>query len=159
MYGNDEYLEAQVLTASPKQLHLMVIDGDIRFAVQAKRALEKNDIETAHFALNSSREFVSELMGGLNEEQSPEIVSQLKSVFFFVFRRLVDADLQRDVSIVSDTLKILRMYHETWYQLVENVKENPEPNRHFIEHVECAVPMPKETAQTSPEAPRKSWTT
>jgi flagellin-specific chaperone FliS len=34
-----EYLEAQVLTASPHRLHLLVVDGAIRFARQAQAAL------------------------------------------------------------------------------------------------------------------------
>jgi len=35
----DAYLEAQVLTASPVKLHLLVIDGGIRAALRARSAI------------------------------------------------------------------------------------------------------------------------
>ena len=65
MNGPEEYLETQVMTATPHQLHMMVIDGAIRFATQAEEALQEDDFETAHFALNRSREFVTEVGEGV----------------------------------------------------------------------------------------------
>ena len=130
MNGPDEYLETQVMTATPHQLHLMVIDGAIRFAVQAEEALQENDYETSHFALNRSREFVTELIGGLDQERSDEIVNRLKSLFMFVYQNLVKADMKRDVSMAQDALKILKMHRETWMELGEKVKQEniPTPN-------------------------------
>ena len=130
MNGPDEYLETQVMTATPLQLHLMVIDGAIRYATQAEEALQENDFETSHFALNRSREFVTELIGGLDQERSDEIVNRLKSLFMFVYQNLVNADMKRDVSMARDALKILKMHRETWMELGEKVKlENiPTPN-------------------------------
>ena len=130
MNGPDEYLETQVMTATPLQLHLMVIDGAIRYATQAEEALQENDFETAHFALNRSREFVTELIGGLDQERSDEIVNRLKSLFMFVYQNLVNADMKRDVTKARDALKILKMHRETWMELGDKVKlENiPTPN-------------------------------
>ena len=48
-----EYLETQVLTASPEQLHLMVIDGALRFARYGLISLEQDDIEEAHEAFET----------------------------------------------------------------------------------------------------------
>ena len=135
MNGPDEYLETQVMTATPLQLHLMVIDGAIRYATQAEEALQENDFETAHFALNRSREFVTELIGGLDQERSDEIVNRLKSLFMFVYQNLVNADMKRDVSKARDALKILKMHRETWMELGDKVKlEN--------------IPTPNETGET-----------
>jgi flagellar protein FliS len=128
--GPDEYLETQVMTATPHQLHLMVVDGAIRFATQAEEALQENDFEISHFALNRSREFVTELIGGLDQERSDEIVNRLKSLFMFVYQNLVKADMKRDVSMAQDALKILKMHRETWMELGEKVKQEniPTPN-------------------------------
>ena len=135
MNGPDEYLETQVMTATPLQLHLMVIDGAIRYATQAEEALQENDFETAHFALNRSREFVTELIGGLDQERSDEIVNRLKSLFMFVYQNLVNADMKRDVTKARDALKILKMHRETWMELGDKVKlEN--------------IPTPNETGET-----------
>ena len=127
MNGSDEYLETQVMTATPHQLHLMVIDGAIRFATQAEEALQENDFETSHFALNRCREFVTELIGGLDQERSEEMANRLKSLFMFVYHNLVNADMKRDVSLVQDALKILKMHRETWMELGEKMKQENAP--------------------------------
>ncbi len=127
MNGPDEYLETQVMTATPHQLHLMVIDGAIRFATRAEEALQENDFETSHFALNRSREFVTELIGGLNQERSEDLAKRLKSLFMFVYRNLVNADMKRNVSLVQDALKIMKMHRKSWMELGEKMKQENAP--------------------------------
>ncbi len=117
MMGADEYLEIQVMTATPHQLHLMVVDGAIRFAKQAEAAFADEDFETSHFSLNRAREFVNELIGGLNPDHAEELVNRLKGLFGFVSQNLVRADLERDPQLVRDALKILGMHRETWSEL------------------------------------------
>ncbi|HUG90811.1 MAG TPA: flagellar export chaperone FliS [Planctomycetaceae bacterium] len=115
LHGTD-YRHTQVLTASPHRLHLMVVDGAIRHAVQAEQALAAGDFETAHAALGRSRDFVSELLAGLDGRQAPELVERLKGLFLFVYRNLVDADRRREPERVRDALKILEMHRETWLE-------------------------------------------
>ena len=141
MHMQDEYLDSKVMTASPYHLHLMVIDGAIRHATQAEQAMDADDFETAHFALNDSRSFVGELISGLNEEQAPELVDPLKGLFLFAFRNLVEADLNRDVAKVRDALAVLRSHRETWLALadaLENAQVETDvaggpPRPHIIE--------------------------
>ena len=139
MIAEDQYLEAKVMTATPWQLHLMVVDAAIRKATQAEAALEKNDFETAHFALNTSRDCVTELLGGLDGEQLPDVVSQLRSLFGFVYRNLVEADMHRDTTRIADAVRILRMHRETWLALAEKLRE--------------------QNADTTNISERKSWET
>jgi len=122
MIENDQYLEAKVMTATPHQLHLMIIEAAIRFASQAEAALEAQDFETTHLALNSARSFVAEAISGLNEEAAPELVDRLKGLFAFVYRRLVDADLKNDLTLIGDALRILRTHRETWLALGEQLR-------------------------------------
>ena len=107
MTPQDEYLETCVMTAQPHQLHLMVLDGAIRFAKRADAAIGETDYETAHLALSSSRDFVAELISGLDRAHAPELVDRLKALFVFVYRHLIQADLEHDSQLVRDALKIL----------------------------------------------------
>lgn len=122
----DEYLETRVMTATPAQLHLLVVDGAVRCAVRAEEALSASDFEAAHFSLNDARDFVTELIGGLNEEHAPEITEPLKALFAFVYRNLVEADMQRSVAKVRDALKILRLHRESWTLMMEQLKNDSE---------------------------------
>jgi flagellar protein FliS len=110
----DDYLQTQVLTASPHRLHLMVIDGALRHAARAELSLSAGDFETAHLALNKCREFVAELLSGLDAGPAPELVDRLKNLFLFVYRNLAEADRRRNAALVRDAMKILEMHRETW---------------------------------------------
>lgn len=119
--NTDDYLETQVMTAAPQNLHLMVVEGAVRFASQAKVALEEQDFELSHFALGRSRDFVNEMIAGLNGEQTPELVNQLKGLFAFAYERLVRADHERDPKLVSEALVVLEQHLATWRELVETL--------------------------------------
>jgi len=122
MNVTEEYLESRVMTASPEELHLMVVDGAVRHVTQSIAALEQKDFETSHFALNRAREFVIELISGLDESRHEELVSQVKGLFAFVYRNLADADLYHDPAKARDALRILEMHRETWQQLLQQRK-------------------------------------
>ncbi len=121
MTPQDEYLETRVMTAAPHQLHLMVLDGAIRFMKSAETALGEEDYEAAHSALGSSRDFVAELISGLDPAHSPELVDQLKALFVFVYRNLVQADLEHDPQLVRDAGKILQMHRDTWAAMTQQL--------------------------------------
>lgn len=127
MLGTAEYLENQVLTASPYRLHLMVVDGAVRFARRALEALEAHNREAAHLALNRSREFITELLGGLDEGHSSELTTPLKELFLYAYRNLVRADFDRDPKIVRDAIRVLEMHRETWIILGEQLGQEHSP--------------------------------
>jgi flagellar protein FliS len=139
MYGDDQYLEAKVMTATPHQLHLLVVDGAIRHATRAEQALEQQDIETAHLSLSSSRDFVSELISGLNADQAPQLIESLKALFVFVYRKLVAADTEHNPQLVRDALLVLRKHRDTWAELTQQLQQRQ--------------------AQSTPQSGEKSWTT
>lgn len=152
MHGQEEYLESQVMTASPYRLHLMVIDAAIRYAVRAEQAMAEDDFETTHLALNDSRGFIGELISGLNEEQDPELVARLKGLFLFAFRNLVDADLHRDAARISDALKILRMHRETWLAVAKQLENAPDANAPTD-----TPPQPHISQPAAVDDVRRSW--
>ena len=88
----DHYLEAQVLTAPPEQLHMLVVDGALRHARLGLRALGDADYELSHESFSRSREFVNELISGLSPDGDPELIQNLQGLFGFVHRSLVAAD-------------------------------------------------------------------
>lgn len=119
----DEYVESNVQTATPYQLHLMVIDGAIRFAQAAETALAERKIAEAQRALDLARGHVGQLLVGLDAARFPQVVDKLKALFVFVLRNLVKADLKRDPRLVADSLTILRAHRETWLALAERLKQ------------------------------------
>ena len=108
------YLRSTVLTAPPEQLHLMLVDGAIRFAQRGREAIERKDLEAAFNALERAQRIVLQLSAGLQRDVNPTLVDQMSSLYHFIYRRLIDANLKRDTQAVDEALKILRDHRETW---------------------------------------------
>ena len=117
----NDYLRNAILQSPPEQLQLMLYDGAIRFALQGRDALAKKDYETSYEKLSRAQKIVLEMEAGLRPEVSREICEQMTSLYNFVYRKLVDASVQRDTQAVDDALKILRHQRETWLLLLEKV--------------------------------------
>lgn len=135
-----EYLESQVMTAGPHRLHLMVVDGAIRFARRAIDALEERRWEELETALSKSRDCVAELLGGLSPDQVPDLADRLKALFGFVYRNLAIADMERNAFPIRDAIRILEIHRETWLELGERLVKDAG---------ESSVPTPH----------ARSWTT
>lgn len=127
-----EYLETQVMTAPPVKLHLMVVDGALRFARAARQALERGDFSEAHLALNRSRDCVTDLIVGLHDQHDPNLISQLKALFLFAYRRMVDADFRHDPREVGDAIRVLELHRQNWLELMQQLPTSgPAPTPHF----------------------------
>ena len=121
--GDNPYLRNAVMTARPEQLQLMLYDGAIRFASQAREAIEKREIENSFNLLTRAQNIVREMESGLRHEVAPEICGQMASLYRFVFSKLVDANVNKDVQAVDDALKVLRHQRETWAILADKVQK------------------------------------
>ncbi len=117
----NQYLRDAVMTATPEQLHLMLYDGAIRYALQAKDALSAKDYETSHEKLTRAQNIIIEMQSGLRYDVNPELCGRVASIYNFLYRKLLDANIQRDTSCIDDAVKVLRVERETWQILVEKV--------------------------------------
>jgi flagellar protein FliS len=115
------YLRDAVMTASPEQLQLMLYDGAIRYALQGRDAVERADWEEAYNKLTRAQQIVLEMQRGLNHEVNPKLCAQVAAVYGFVYHRLVDASVKREVQFVDDALKVLRVERDTWQMVVDKV--------------------------------------
>jgi flagellar protein FliS len=128
-----EYLEAQVMTAPPYRLHLLLVEGAIRFLRRGLEALEQERWEEMDAALARARECVAELIGGLAPHQADDLVDRVKSLFAFVYRSVTLGDLQHHPERLRDALRILELHRETWLELAERLQAESKPS---------AVPSP-----------------
>src|SRR5689334_7903934 len=93
----DAYLETQVLTATPQRLRLMLIEGAIRKITAAQAAYDAGDWLKACADLGHCRDIVSELMSGINPEQTP-VARQIMGVYMFLYSTIIESEFGRDGS-------------------------------------------------------------
>jgi len=117
------YLTQAVMTASSEQLHLMLIDGAIRFTLKGREAVENRDIEGAFNAFDRAQRILIQLRTGLQRDVNPTLVTEMSRLYDFIYRRLIDANVDRDVSAADDALRILRHHRETWVLLMGRIAE------------------------------------
>ena len=114
----DAYLKSRVMTATPEQLQLMLYDGAIRFAEQGKAALTERRFDRSYDRLTRAQRIVTELQAALRRDRSPELCDRLGGLYAFAYRRLVEANIGHDPSLVDEALEVLRYQRETWTLLM-----------------------------------------
>ena len=105
------------MTAAPQKLQLMLIEGAIRFGQKAQQNWQSGRDEEAGEAILRCQQIVSQLLGGLNPDQQPDLVRNVAAVYLFVFRELLAAHLNRDEQCLADALAVLTVEQETWRQV------------------------------------------
>lgn len=113
-YQYQQYQHQQVFTAPPDKLLLMLYDGAIRASIQAKKALENQNTEESHNCITKAQNIIVELMTTLNMDY--EIANNLYSLYDYLYRRLVDANVQKDAAIIDEVLSFLNELRQTWVE-------------------------------------------
>lgn len=115
------YLRTQVLTASPQQLRLMLLDGSIRFLQQAIDGLGNKDYEASYNGITQARAIVLELATSVSADVDRELAERVRSVYMYLYRELIDASLNRSLPRLEKAADLLRYERETWAMLMEKV--------------------------------------
>jgi flagellar protein FliS len=115
------YLRSQVMSASPEQLRLMLIDGAIKFARQGRQGLLDKDYERSFNGLSQCRDIVTELMTTMRTEVDPELCERVRALYTFMFTELVEASMSKDAERVVKVIELLEFERETWVMLMDKL--------------------------------------
>jgi flagellar biosynthetic protein FliS len=91
--------------------------------LKAQDAIRAKDREASFHALDRAQSIVLELGNGLRREANPELVDQIVGLHMFVYRRLIVANMEQDLTALEEALSILRHQRETWVLLMQKVTE------------------------------------
>ena len=119
-----QYLESKVLTAPPQRLHLMLIEGAIRFGRQAEDALRSGNAIAAATPLLRVVDIVGELLAGVRH-QNGELNKQLADFYWFLFRRISEAKIHADAAKLGEALRLLEYERQTWQLACEKAADVP----------------------------------
>src|SRR6056297_620150 len=115
-----KYKETQVKTANQGKLVIMLYQGAIKFLRLAKRHISENNISQANEALIRAQDIINELNSTLDEQKGGEIARNLSSLYVYMKRRLMKANLKKDVEIIDEVEELLSGLLESWKQIVNN---------------------------------------
>jgi flagellar protein FliS len=117
---NSPYLESKVLTAPPHRLHLMLIEGAIRFGRLAEKELAAGNRAAAAAPLLRLLDIVGEMLAGVRGNNS-ELNDKLAAVYWYIFRRSSEATMESNAAALAEVLKLLEFERETWLKVCEKL--------------------------------------
>ncbi|MFW5652542.1 MAG: flagellar export chaperone FliS, partial [Planctomycetota bacterium] len=105
--NTNSYLTTRVMSASPQELRLMLIEGAIRFARMGRNGLAKRDFEQWYNGLTQCQAILLELSASLRPEIAPELCQHLNALYTFMYRRMLEASSERNAEIVDEVIGLL----------------------------------------------------
>ncbi|MCA9273733.1 MAG: flagellar export chaperone FliS [Phycisphaerales bacterium] len=116
------YLRTQVMSASPAELRMMLLDGAVKFARQGRQGLAEQNHELVYTGFSQARAIVTELMTSMRHDVAPELCEQVRSLYAFMFQELVAASLESDINRADKVIELLEFEAETWRMLMAKLK-------------------------------------
>jgi len=115
------YLQTKVMSASPEELRLMLLDGAIKFAIQGRDGLVAKDYEQTYLGFSQCRPIVLELLNTIRDDQDPELASRVRGVYTFILSELIMGGHEKDVARINKVIELLEYERETWILLMEKL--------------------------------------
>ncbi len=116
------YLRTQVMSATPAELRMMLLDGAIKFARQGRQGLAEKNHELVYTGFSQARAIVTELMTSMRHEVDPDLCERVRSLYAYMFQELVAASLESDIARADNVINPLEFEAETWRMLLEKLK-------------------------------------
>ena len=115
------YLKNKVMTATPEQLQMMLFDGALRFGEQGRVALAAKKYDESFDAMAKAQRIVLELRLSLKKDVSPDLCDKLGAIYTYVYKKLLEANMNRDSAALDEAMRLLRYQRETWAMLMEQL--------------------------------------
>ena len=115
------YLQTRVMSASPEELRLMLIEGALKFAIQGRDWLENKDHEQAFTGFSQCRPIILELINTIKPDPDPKLAERVRSLYTFMFAELAQAGYDRDIPRINKVIELLEYERETWVLLMDQV--------------------------------------
>jgi flagellar secretion chaperone FliS len=105
--GYQAYQSNSIQTAPPEQLVVMLYDGCLRFLRRAETAAKEGRRPQATEAISRATAIVMELNATLDMERGGQIAANLRSLYFFLHRHLIDASREASADKIRQAIRLV----------------------------------------------------
>ena len=116
------YASNAIETASPEELTLRLYEGALKFCNQAIIAVENSEIERAHSLIIRVQDIIREFQITLDMQY--EISNELDLMYDYLYRRLVEANISKDIEILEEVRDFLRQFRDMWKEAMVLAKND-----------------------------------
>ncbi|HHW70658.1 MAG TPA: flagellar export chaperone FliS [Clostridiales bacterium] len=112
-----QYEKQSVMTASPGELTLMLYNGCIKFIKMGIKYIEEGNIGEANNAIQKAQDIINELAVTLDMEY--EIAEQMYLLYEYMERRLIEANISKDMGILHEVEELIVELRDTWAEVIK----------------------------------------
>ena len=115
-----QYQQSSVFTATPEELTLMLYNGCIKAIRFAEISIDDKNYEKANFYICKAEAIIRELRNTLDMQY--EISENLYNLYTYFLKRLIDANIKKDNSILEEVLHFVEDLRDTWSQAMKQAR-------------------------------------
>ena len=123
---NDAYIENMVKTASPAKLVELLYMKAVDVLKEAEEFIERKEYTSANEKIKRAQDIVLELNLSLDVERGGQIAQNLRALYNYMFQRLLDANVKKDVEMVREVRGMLEELLETWREVMKRAGNTAE---------------------------------
>jgi len=117
------YLKTKVLSATPEQLRLMLLDGALKFMRQGRDGIVEKNYEASFSGFSQARAIVMELLSSIRPEVDPDLCAKVTGLYTFLYLHIVEAGHERSIPKAEKVIELLEYEKETWVLLMEKLEK------------------------------------
>ncbi|HEY2452029.1 MAG TPA: flagellar export chaperone FliS [Scandinavium sp.] len=111
-------VESAVMSASQQQLVTLLFDGALSALVRARLFMQDNNLEGKGLSLSKAINIIENgLKVGLDEKSEDDLTKNLISLYAYMVRRLLQANLHNEVAAVEEVESLLRDIADAWKEV------------------------------------------
>jgi len=112
--GYHDYLDQEVLEATPIRLVELLYRGALEAIASARRYLKAGDIRARSRAISKAMEIITELSRSLNQEAGGEIGRNLAELYSYTETLLIEANSRQSDPPLAEAETLLSTLAEAW---------------------------------------------
>lgn len=130
----NNYTKVDVETASQGKLIVMLFNGAIKRAEEAKRQLDKKKNEGVHNNLIAAQEIIAELRSSLDMRHG-EVARNLDRLYEYFQHLLITANIKKTSAPIDECVELMSGIRDTWQEAFKQAAEQqpsdtPRINQH-----------------------------
>lgn len=108
------YQKTNVATSGKLNLIILCYETVIQNLHASKRFIEAGEYEKKAKALQKALDILNELQGCLSFEKGGQIAKNLDAIYTFITRRLLEGDVNHDLTAYDESIRILGELKQGW---------------------------------------------
>ena len=127
--GIQSYRKTDVSTSDPVKLVIMCYEGAIDSLKLAKEKIKEKNYEKKAKAIIKAKDVINELLCSLDFEKGGEIANNLRSLYGYMLKRILYADVNRDMGVFDEVIGMLNELLSAWQEVASKPESQVQPAR------------------------------